>query len=693
MLKNRLRVMQSRLAVLCGVFVCLLFASIVVQPTWLLAGGSSTLYPLNHPGSRANLEWRTSDYVGSIPRRTIFNVYLRPGEYLLLGSSAVNANVGSSPNLGDVLVYDPNVNIGPIASEVFPATANFSCLAASQAAGDLNLGRIADRQQELAGPNTSDNQIPAGYTPCVYQATAEGIYRVIFYGPYGGNSDANIAPTARIDATAADFDGRQGTSITAWDITIRASLTSTSEITGRSFAYYVAMYTGNNGRNVSLLGYVATKDGFVYRYEFDSDPNGFLIYANQKGFLDTDGTPLYRNVVSVPNLPTQDQNQLLKLQGNVGIAPPEHPFFLSPPDPIVLAALGIPISPITPTILDFSFTGAITGSTTRFNQGGNFNVKSGNSGIYLVVISRDGLNFDPEAPENRSLRGIITDTLDLTVRWDGQDNQGQPFPIGDYTARTYVQGGEVHFPFLDIENNVNGGPRITLTNPPSVCPPWQGGCSGAFYDDRGYRTDNDDLVGVSLNGPLCLGDTGNPPLINYSDPFTGFDSSAGPPQRAYGFQSGGNPEAVCLSNSGFGDKKGLDIWTFYPSNAITTPLRIVEPSAIELVSLSATTTSNGVSVAWVTGTERDTAGFHLLRALDNNRSQAQRITPALIPARGSTTQGAAYQWLDTTALPNTTYHYWLQERESGGRLNEYGPTTAGRILLSAGQPLYLPLVR
>jgi hypothetical protein len=693
MLKYRFSRAQHRIWLLCGVFMCLLVAIIVAQPGWLLAGGTRTLYPLNHPGSRANLEWRTSEYVGSIPRRTIFNVYLRAGEYLLLGSSAVNANPANTPNLGDVLVYGPATDIGPIASEVFPATADFSCLAAGQAAGNPNLGRIADRQQELAGPNTSDNQIPAGYTPCVYQAMAEGIHHVTFYGPYGGNSNTEIAPSARIDATAADFDVTQATSITAWDITIRDSLTSTGEITGRAFSYYIAMYTGDNGRNVGLLGYVVTKDGFIYRYEFDSDPNGFLIYSNQKGFLDTDGSPLYRNVVSVTGRPTQDQNQLVELQGNVGIDPPEHPFFLSPPDPIVLTALGIPTSPITPTIFDLGFTGTISGSTTRVNEGGDFSFRSGSSGIYLIVISRDGINFDPEGIENRSLRGQITNMLDLKVRWDGRDNQGHPFTAGSYLARAYVQGGEVHFPFLDIENNINGGPRINLTNPPSVCPPWQGGCNGAFYDDRGYRTNNGDLVGVALNGSLCPGDTGNPPVVNYSDPFTGFDSSAIPPQRAYGFASGGNPDAVCLATSGFGDKKGLDIWTFYPSSAITTPLQIIDPSAIELVSFSATAASAGVSLAWVTGTERDSAGFHLFRAEEGDRSQAQRITPALIPARGSASQGAAYQWLDRTALPDTRYHYWLQEREVGGRLNEYGPAIVRPIPLSAAQQLYLPLVR
>jgi hypothetical protein len=671
----------------------LLVVLLLLPPQSVVAGGSRDLYPQNAPGWRANLEWRTSTYAGSIPRRTIFNVYLRMNEYLLLGSSAINANPNGFPNLGDVLVYDPNVDIGPIASEVFPALANFSCAAAGLAVGNPNLGRIATREQELAGPNTSNNLVPNGYTPCVYQAPMDGVYHVVFHGPYGGNSDGDIPPSATIEATAADFDGRQGTSITAWDLTIRGDLASTAEFTGRAFSYYLAMYTGGNGRNVGLNGYVATRDGFIYRYEFDSDPNGFLIYSNQRGFLDSDGSPLYRNVMSVDNRPTQEQNQLVELQGNVGVAPPEYPFFLNPPDPMVLTALGIPTTPITPTIFDLAFTGALTGSTTLVNQGGIFSFRSGSPGIYLIVLSRDGVDFDPELPENRSLRGVITQTLDMNVRWDGLDNQGQAFPIGEYVARAYVQGGEVHFPFLDIENNINGGPRITLTNPPGGCPPWQGGCSGAFYDDRGYRTAAGDIVGVSLNGPLCPNNTGNPPVVTYSSPFSGFNSLDPQPQRAYGFLRAGNPGTICLPNSGFGDKKGLDIWTFYPSRAITTPLQIVEPSAIELLDFAARRTTNAVQIDWTTGTEQDTAGFHLLRSTRADRNAAERISTALIPARGTASQGASYRWLDQHALASVEYYYWLQEYEIGGARHEYGPVVSGRVALNARQQVFLPLVR
>ena len=40
--------------------------------------------------------------------------------------------------------------------------------------------------------------------------------------------------------------------------------------------------------------------------------------------------------------------------------------------------------------------------------------------------------------------------------------------IGSGVAVAAAQGGEVHFPFLDVENNADGGPVIQLLNPPDI---------------------------------------------------------------------------------------------------------------------------------------------------------------------------------------------------------------------------------
>ncbi|OAN45081.1 hypothetical protein A6A03_02690 [Chloroflexus islandicus] len=95
------------------------------------------------------------------------------------------------------------------------------------------------------------------------------------------------------------------------------------------------------------------------------------------------------------------------------------------------------------------------------------------------------------------------------------------------------------------------------------------------------------------------------------------------------------------------------------------------PTAITLLSFTAERQSNGVLLRWVTGSERDTLGFVILRSASGNRADAVPIVATPIPAQGSAGGGASYQWLDRTAQPNVSYHYWLVEIETGGSRNEF----------------------
>jgi uncharacterized repeat protein (TIGR01451 family) len=131
---------------------------------------------------------------------------------------------------------------------------------------------------------------------------------------------------------------------------------------------------------------------------------------------------------------------------------------------------------------------------------------------------------------------------------------------------------------LDVENDTQGGPTLTLLNPPGgVCPALTGGCNSSFYDDRAYAT----LNGTVVNTPPPAVPVGNvlcgllPPTVPNSDPVTGFDSTT--TQRAFGAANGGNTNAPCTGN--FGDAKGLDNWTYFPSNRIVAPLNIVAAAA------------------------------------------------------------------------------------------------------------------
>ncbi len=195
---------------------------------------------------------------------------------------------------------------------------------------------------------------------------------------------------------------------------------------------------------------------------------------------------------------------------------------------------------------------------------------------------------------------------------------------------------------------------------------------------------------MEVNGLLCANGAGDPPEVRYSDPLRGFDTRT--QQRAYGFTEGGNPPDICRPEGGFGDKKGLDIWTYYPSEVGLARLNITGPTAIALESFTATTQAGAISLRWETSAELDTWGFHLLRSADGTRAGATRITPELIPAKGRGQGGAVYIWRDTQVQADTTYTYWLEEIELNASTNEYGPATAAYETGAAGREIFLPLV-
>jgi uncharacterized repeat protein (TIGR01451 family) len=535
----------------------------------VLADGSQNLYPSGATGARANTEWRTGSYgAGAITRRTLLHAYATAGEFLLTGSTAMG--LGSA----DILIWNPGLVTGPPGNETIPGAASFSCAALRLSSGIAAQGKITSRAQELAGPDTvPGGGVTNGYTPCVYTAPSTGIYSIAMVGPAGMASNVDGGVGADVGLTSAtDFSIAQGTSIAAWDVTVRDDLTNASTTrTGRVFAYVLSLFTGNNGLPVNSTMYAVTTDGFRYRIDQRGmDPDGWVEYGSQLGFLEPDGvTPLYHDALAVN---TGSPGQLTTVDGGVVFAPPSFPIFFTPPANATLTALGIPLVPTASVVSNIGFTGTVIGSTSLFQTGGTFTYTSNVAGIYQIVISLDGVNFDPTNPNNRVLSGLKPAGTQ-TVTWDGKDNAGNYFPTGGpYPFKVDVHAGEYHFPFIDDENDTQGGPTVTMLNPPGgVCPPFTGGCSGGFYDDRGYTT----TTGVNVGTPgvvLCGND---PPATDFSNPITGFDTAS--TQRAFGAATGGNTNVPCTGN--FGDAKGLDLWTYYPSQQLISSLTIVPPGA------------------------------------------------------------------------------------------------------------------
>ncbi|WP_242040448.1 DUF11 domain-containing protein [Anabaena subtropica] len=549
------------------------------------AEGSRNLYPSSSPANarRANLEWRNEIVAGVIRRRTLLKVYATAGEHILLGSSAVGVNNG------DIYVYNPGLAGGQVGSETFPTTPSFKCYDSN----NPNRGKITTRAQELAGPRSIDGTgNTGGYIPCHYQAPTTGIYDVVIFGPAGFDVSGDGGVTGQVNLSGDNnFNATQGSNVAAWDVTVRNSTSSTTNLTGRLFSYYLALFTNGNNRPIYATVYPVTIDGYRYKTDIRGlDPNGFLLYGNEVGFFDSDGTSsLYRNVVGT-------NEQVSNIQGGASLSRPQFPTFFNQVDPNALGfinrydrfgnfqGVGITTSPIPPVINSPSFTGNLSANNSKVGNGGTFSFTSTVIGTYEIVVKGSNSNdFDPKNPKNRVLKGYMNSAGTQAVNWDGKDNAGNFFPVGNnYQFNIRINAGEYHFPVLDAENNVSGGPTVTLLNPPASYPadlPGFGPTTG-FYDDRVYKTNNGTIVhtgatqaDIDSDKPLC---GVNPPSITFSNQITGFDTRTN--QRAYG-QSGsnniGNTNVVCTG--AFGDTKGLDQWTFFPSNAANNFLNIVSP--------------------------------------------------------------------------------------------------------------------
>jgi hypothetical protein len=99
------------------------------------------------------------------------------------------------------------------------------------------------------------------------------------------------------------------------------------------------------------------------------------------------------------------------------------------------------------------------------------------------------------------------------------------------------------------------------------------------------------------------------------------------------------------------------------------------PAAVALASFAASCQAETPVISWETVSEIDTAGFNVWRG-DSAGAPEIQLNASMIPAHPGSTQGYSYSWTDTTALPDRTYFYWLEDLDINGVASMTGPIEA-----------------
>ena len=95
---------------------------------------------------------------------------------------------------------------------------------------------------------------------------------------------------------------------------------------------------------------------------------------------------------------------------------------------------------------------------------------------------------------------------------------------------------------------------------------------------------------------------------------------------------------------------------------------------VELSSFSARALNNQVVLEWITQSETENLGFHLLRANQEEGPYTQ-ITQAMIRGAGTASSVHHYQYQDFEAGESKTYYYKLVDVDYNGHLSLHGPVT------------------
>ena len=182
-------------------------------------------------------------------------------------------------------------------------------------------------------------------------------------------------------------------------------------------------------------------------------------------------------------------------------------------------------------------------------------------------------------------------------------------------------------------------------------PDWSGSCYSVDIEGFGFECSND----VCISGTWSF----------YWYVAGGASTCGAHPERCYG-SGGGNWDVICDTTT----------TTIQQTTTTTT----APATLINLASFTATPKFSKVIIQWSTESEIDNAGFNLYRS-ETEDGNYTKINSSLIPAQGSSTQGANYELIDKDVKNRKTYYYKLEDIDLSGASTMHGPVSATPLLI------------
>jgi gliding motility-associated-like protein/uncharacterized repeat protein (TIGR01451 family) len=563
-------------------YCLILSALLLLAPLCLLAEGSKEL---NQSGGYRPFVNSTTIPTAANPFTTLgtVKVFVNPGERIYLGSSA--QGIGN----GRINLRAPN-------GQTYTS------------GGSTSVGRIANRSQEVFGPSVAARD--GGYTPYIITVGAAqgGIWEIDFIPP-NVNSSANPQP---IQAAGNWAQPTGSCYIAAFDVSVRN--TSNNFIRGRVYTNIFTANTGSFSVPFNAVFNVLTNDGYLYTVNNNGQAGfGFSFIANNKGFRNADGSPAYK---SIDNLAALNLHDPRAADTETDIT---HKLFFNTPAtdlpasaPSVRGTEWLRVTPPVLEVANITFSGVEgTPNTAGTNPAGG----------YIRFTASHPSNFNVDIDINGN--GVYTDAIDKrltgtavnganTAYWDGTNGQGAKVlsSSGSYNTRVILLAGEVHFPFIDVENNPNGIiiTRINGSGAPNNI---------IYWDDTGITT------------------SGTP-----SNPLkTGVDGIA---SSTNGHRWGSS----AYRDGDFGNDNGLDTWAYLQSAPTAESLAIsLREADLETVSINKTPASlcEGQTVTYTVAVRNNGPGdvsgatyrFNFPAALGN-----VSVSSAFTSGSGTVTGGA-----------------------------------------------------